>query len=149
MFKARLERAKLDYSALCKAGLKIDMTRGKPRDAQIALSYALLTLPGNGDFFLADGGDARNYFGSVQGLPEARALFSRMMGRLPERIPSATTPAWRSCTIASSTRCSRACRAAAAPWSCRSRSRFSALRRATTATSRSARSTASAWSPSH
>ena len=84
--QARLERAKVDYSALCKAGLKIDMTRGKPSAAQLDLSNAMLTLPGNGDFYQADGGDTRNYFGSVQGLPEARALFSRMMGAPPERI---------------------------------------------------------------
>jgi aspartate/methionine/tyrosine aminotransferase len=84
--QAHLERAQVDYSALCKAGLKIDMTRGKPGAAQLDLSNAMLTLPGNGDFYQADGGDARNYFGSVQGLPEARALFSRMMGAPPERI---------------------------------------------------------------
>ena len=84
--QGRFERAKLDYSALCKAGLKIDMTRGKPSDAQIDLSNALLTLPGNGDFYQADGGDTRNYYGSMQGLPEARALFARMMGAPPERI---------------------------------------------------------------
>lgn len=84
--QARLEHAKADYSALCKARLKVDMTRGKPSSAQLDLSNAMLTLPGNGDFYQADGGDTRNYFGSVQGLPEARALFSRMMGAPPERI---------------------------------------------------------------
>jgi DNA-binding transcriptional MocR family regulator len=84
--QARFERAKVDYAALCKAGLKIDMTRGKPSAAQLDLSNAMLTLPGNGDFYQADGGDTRNYFGSVQGLPEARALFARMMDAPPERI---------------------------------------------------------------
>jgi DNA-binding transcriptional MocR family regulator len=83
---ARLDRAKLDFAALCKAGLKIDMTRGKPSTAQLDLSSAMLNLPGNGDYYQADGGDTRNYFGSVQGLPEARALFARMMGAPPERV---------------------------------------------------------------
>jgi DNA-binding transcriptional MocR family regulator len=84
--QARFERAKVDYAALCKAGFKIDMTRGKPSAAQLDLSNAMLTLPGNGDFYQADGGDTRNYFGSLQGLPEARALFARMMEAPPERI---------------------------------------------------------------
>jgi DNA-binding transcriptional MocR family regulator len=84
--RARLERAEADYASLCKAGLEIDMTRGKPSAAQLDLSNAMLTLPGNGDFYQADGGDTRNYFGSVQGLPEARALFAGMMGAPPERI---------------------------------------------------------------
>ena len=83
---ARFERAKADFSNLCKAELKIDMTRGKPSSAQLDLSSALLTLPGNGDFYQADGGDTRNYYGSMQGLPEARALFARVMGAPPERI---------------------------------------------------------------
>ena len=84
--QARYERAKVDFAALLKAGLKIDMTRGKPSNAQLDLSNAMLTLPGNRDFYQADGRDTRNYFGSVQGLPEARALFARMMGAPPERI---------------------------------------------------------------
>ena len=83
---AYTERASRDYDALCSKRLHIDMTRGKPGPDQLALSSSMLTLPGNGDYVLADGGDARNYFGSVQGLPEARALFSRMLGAPPERI---------------------------------------------------------------
>src|SRR5215475_6432810 len=84
--RARLERAKADYSDLCEARLKIDMTRGKPSTAQLDLSNAMLTLPGNRDFYQNDGGDTRNYFGSMQGLPEARGLFAQMMGAPPERI---------------------------------------------------------------
>ena len=84
--RARFERAKADFSNLCKAGLKIDMTRGKPSSAQLDLLVAMLTLPGNGDFYQADGGDTRNYYGSMQGLPEARALFARMMGAPAESI---------------------------------------------------------------
>jgi DNA-binding transcriptional MocR family regulator len=84
--QGRRERAQSDYAALRRAGLSIDMTRGKPSSAQLDLSNALLNLPANGDFYQADGGDTRNYFGSVQGLPEARALFARLMGAPPERI---------------------------------------------------------------
>ena len=84
--QTRLERAKSDYAVLCKARLSIDMTRGKPSAAQLDLSNAMLNLPGNGDFYQVDGGDSRNYFGSIQGIPEARALFAPMMGAPPERI---------------------------------------------------------------
>lgn len=84
--RSRHERARADFAAICAKGLKIDMTRGKPSTAQLDMCNALLTLPGNGDYFQADGGDTRNYFGSVQGLPEARELFSKMMGAPPERI---------------------------------------------------------------
>jgi DNA-binding transcriptional MocR family regulator len=75
-----------DYAKLCATKLNIDMTRGKPSAAQLDLSNAMLNLPGNGDYVQADGGDARNYFGSVQGLLEARVLFARMLGAPPERI---------------------------------------------------------------
>jgi DNA-binding transcriptional MocR family regulator len=83
---ARLERDTRDYAALCARRLSIDMTRGKPGPDQLDLSSGMLALPGNRDYILADGGDARNYFGSVQGLPEARALFSSMLGAPPDRI---------------------------------------------------------------
>jgi DNA-binding transcriptional MocR family regulator len=86
LLHTRLARAQIDHAAFCQLGLKIDMTRGKPGPDQLDLSNAMLTLPGNGDFSQADGGDTRNYYGSVQGLPEARALFATMMGAPPERI---------------------------------------------------------------
>lgn len=73
-------RARADYDAFKARGIRLDMTRGKPSEAQLDLSNALLRLPGNGDWHTADGGDTRNYFGSIQGLPEARALFAGVMG---------------------------------------------------------------------
>lgn len=84
--RSRLESARRDHAILCAQGLSIDMTRGKPSPEQLDLSSALLTLPGNGDYFQADGGDTRNYYGSQQGLPEARALFSPILGAPPEQI---------------------------------------------------------------
>ena len=74
-------RVRADYEAFRAKGFKLDMTRGKPSAEQLDLSNALLQLPGNGDWHQADGGDTRNYFGSIQGLPEARALFSEHPGR--------------------------------------------------------------------
>ncbi len=77
--------ARRDYEAFKALGLKLDMTRGKPSSEQLALADEMLRLPGNGDHVTEDGIDARNY-GGVQGLPEARALFSFVLGAPPERI---------------------------------------------------------------
>jgi DNA-binding transcriptional MocR family regulator len=78
--RQRHARVLEEYQAFRARGVTLDMTRGKPAPEQLDLSNALLQLPGNGDWHQADGGDTRNYFGSIQGLPEARALFSGMMG---------------------------------------------------------------------
>ena len=73
------------YDAFKARGLKLDMTRGKPAPEQLDLANGLLPLPGNGDYFSDAREDGRNY-GNVQGLAEARALFSRMMGAPADRI---------------------------------------------------------------
>ena len=65
------------YAAFKQRGLKLDMSRGKPAPEQLDLSNALLdALPG---FAAADGTDCRNY-GLGVGLPEARALFGKLLG---------------------------------------------------------------------
>ncbi|MBP2367354.1 aminotransferase class I/II-fold pyridoxal phosphate-dependent enzyme [Pseudonocardia parietis] len=63
------------YEDLKAAGLKLDLTRGKPSSEQLDLSNALLGLPGAGEFRAADGTDTRNY-GGGQGLPELREIFA-------------------------------------------------------------------------
>ncbi len=73
------------YDAFQARGLKLDMTRGKPAPEQLDLSNGLLVLPGNGDYFSEAREDGRNY-GNVQGLAEARALFSNLMGTTADRI---------------------------------------------------------------
>ena len=73
------------YDAFKTRGLKLDMTRGKPAPEQLDLADGLLALPGNGDYYSDAREDGRNY-GNVQGLAEARTLFSRMMGAPAERI---------------------------------------------------------------
>ena len=74
------------FDAFRARGLSIDMTRGKPCAEQLALSNALLDLPGRGDFLTEDGGDARNYYGGPLGLPEARRLFATMLDATPEQV---------------------------------------------------------------
>jgi DNA-binding transcriptional MocR family regulator len=80
------ERVRKDYDAFCARGLKLDMTRGKPSSEQLDLSNALLRLPDNIDHQLKDGSDARNYGGSLQGIMEARELFSEVLGAPVEQI---------------------------------------------------------------
>ena len=66
------------YDALGAAGLKLDLTRGKPSAEQLSLSNDLLTMPGD-DFRAADGTDTRNY-GGLLGLPELRSIFAELLG---------------------------------------------------------------------
>ena len=74
-----------NYEAFKGKGLKLDLTRGKPSAAQLDLSAELLALPGSGDFVAEGGVDCRNY-GGLQGLTEARRLFSGIMGAPPEQV---------------------------------------------------------------
>lgn len=83
---ARHNELRARYEAFRARGVKLDITRGKPAPEQLALSQALLSLPGPDDYLSADGGDCRNYFGSVQGLHEARVLLQDLVGAPPERM---------------------------------------------------------------
>ena len=76
------------YDALQARRLKLDLTRGKPCPAQLDLSAALLALPGEEDYVAEGATDCRNY-GGLQGLVEARRLFSGMMGAVPEQVVAA------------------------------------------------------------
>lgn len=73
--KAEQEAA---YAALGSAGLKLDITRGKPSPEQLDLASDLLSLPGD-DYRAADGTDTRNY-GGLHGLPELRSIFAELLG---------------------------------------------------------------------
>lgn len=66
------------YDAFKAQGLKLDMTRGKPANAQLDLAQSLLTILGEKDFSAADGTDTRNY-GGLDGLPELKAIFGEML----------------------------------------------------------------------
>ena len=58
------------------------MTRGLPSTEQVALSHALLRLPGDATFKSAEGVDWLNY-GDLQGLAEVRALFAPLLLGVP------------------------------------------------------------------
>ncbi|MCU1557016.1 MAG: aminotransferase class I/II-fold pyridoxal phosphate-dependent enzyme [Microbacteriaceae bacterium] len=73
-------RTELDgqYEELRGRKLSLDLTRGKPSPEQLALSDALLELPGAGDYRDASGTDLRNY-GGPDGLLELRAIFGELL----------------------------------------------------------------------
>ncbi|WP_298446142.1 aminotransferase class I/II-fold pyridoxal phosphate-dependent enzyme [Gordonia sp. (in: high G+C Gram-positive bacteria)] len=73
------------YEALCAAGLKLDLTRGKPAPDQLDLSEPLLSLPGEGNHVSPDGTDCRNYGGNA-GLPGIREIFGELLGTGTDRI---------------------------------------------------------------
>lgn len=79
------QQAQQNYDAFRAKGLKLNLTRGKPSPAQLDLSAALLSLPGTGDYTGEGATDCRNY-GGLQGLAEARKLFSPIMGAPPEQV---------------------------------------------------------------
>ncbi len=66
-----------NYAELQAKKLNLDLTRGKPSPAQLDLSNALLSLPGE-DYRDGDGTDTRNY-GGLHGLPELRAIFGELL----------------------------------------------------------------------
>lgn len=84
--RAHRDAVEARYRAFTGRRMALNLTRGKPSDAQIDLSNALLALPGIDDFTAADGTDCRNYYGSANGLAETRAIFAGMLGAPPEQI---------------------------------------------------------------
>lgn len=90
MNKAELETElgglNAEYEKIKSAGLKLDMSRGKPSPDQIDCSDGILTvLKTKADCRTAAGADARNY-GMLAGIPEARSLFAELCGVLPENV---------------------------------------------------------------
>ena len=81
-----IEQCKEKYERYKAAGLKLDMSRGKPSADQLDLSRALLSQPGQEESCLLENGfDCRNY-GLPAGLPAMRALFADILGVRPENV---------------------------------------------------------------
>jgi len=80
----QLTRLEEEFAAHKRAGLNLDLTRGKPSIAQLELSSALDGAL-DGDFVASDGSDTRGY-GAPDGIPEARAMGAQLMGLSPEQV---------------------------------------------------------------
>ncbi|ADV68155.1 aminopeptidase [Deinococcus maricopensis] len=78
--------AREQYEAFKARGLRLNMQRGQPSDADFDLSNGLLTALGEHDYLTDSGSDIRNYPGGVHGLPEARALFADYLDVKAENV---------------------------------------------------------------
>lgn len=67
-----------EYEQFKAAGLKLDLTRGKPSAEQLSLSDAILDVLGS-DLSNESNTDLRNY-GGIDGIPECKRLFAPVLG---------------------------------------------------------------------
>ena len=80
---AELAEQRAQLSVWEEQNLTLDLTRGKPNQAQLDLSSKMLgVISDRGDCFSETGLDCRNY-GILDGLPETKRLFGELLG-LPE-----------------------------------------------------------------
>ena len=81
---AELERMQAAYADFRARGLKLDLSRGKPGGDQLDMMEGMLDcLHNTADCTTANGFDCRNY-GLLDGTPEAKKLFSDLLG-IPEK----------------------------------------------------------------
>lgn len=73
------DNAKALYDDFKAQGLSLNMSRGNPCKEQLELSVSMLDVFDDGDFISENGIDVRNY-GMLDGIPEAKTLFSDMIG---------------------------------------------------------------------
>ena len=87
MSDARAVQLQSQYDAFKAAGLKLDLTRGKPSSEQLDLANGLDGIL-EGFYVLQDGTDVRNY-GGLLGIPEARRLGADLIGTHPDNVMAA------------------------------------------------------------
>jgi DNA-binding transcriptional MocR family regulator len=81
------DRERARYEAIKVRARPFNLARGKPATEQVALADQLLTaVTASEQCWAEDGNDCRNYYGSPQGLIEARRLFAPMLGAPPEQV---------------------------------------------------------------
>ena len=79
--QAELDAVRARYDEMVARGLSLNMARGKPSAAQLELSLPMLdVLDATADLAAEDGTDCRNY-GVLDGIPEAKRLMARQIGR--------------------------------------------------------------------
>ena len=72
------EKLIVRYEEFKSRSISLDMTRGKPCPEQLDLAMGLFDCVDAGHFTAEDGTDCRNY-GGLDGLPEAKGLFAKLM----------------------------------------------------------------------
>ncbi|MFA5562319.1 MAG: aminotransferase class I/II-fold pyridoxal phosphate-dependent enzyme [Eubacteriales bacterium] len=82
-----LEQKKVSavYQDICRQGLRLDLSRGKPSAEQLDLSTEMLAYPRDKADCYLDGADGRNY-GLTYGLPAMQRFFSDLTGIAPGQI---------------------------------------------------------------
>ncbi|WP_165253525.1 aminotransferase class I/II-fold pyridoxal phosphate-dependent enzyme [Adlercreutzia sp. ZJ304] len=81
-----LAHLKSSFEKYAAAGLKLDMSRGKPCAEQLDLSLPMLNLLQTADDCIDENGlDCRNY-GVIDGIPEAKRLMAYMLDDKPENV---------------------------------------------------------------
>ncbi|MBO4219985.1 MAG: aminotransferase class I/II-fold pyridoxal phosphate-dependent enzyme [Clostridia bacterium] len=84
--KAELAQLLKKYEEIKSQGISLDLSRGKPGKDQLDITTGMLGVISQGaDCFSQSGLDCRNY-GNLDGIPEAKALFSELLGISPSRI---------------------------------------------------------------
>ena len=84
--QAEFEALEKEYHHYQTLDLHLDMSRGKPSQAQLDLSMGMMDVLSSGtDLFCDDGTDCRNY-GVLSGIREARVLMGDMMENAPDSI---------------------------------------------------------------
>src|ERR1700681_3704882 len=85
--RAFRDRERARYETIKARAMPFNLARGKPATEQVALADQLLTaVTTSAQCWAEDGNDCRNYYGSPQGLIEARRLFAPMLGAPPEQV---------------------------------------------------------------
>ncbi len=83
---AEKQQLKKQYEAYQNSGFHLNISRGIPSEAQLELSMGMMdVLHSEADYLSENGQDTRNY-GSLTGLPEAKALMAEVMETRPENV---------------------------------------------------------------
>jgi hypothetical protein len=94
------DRERAAYEVIKTRATPFNLARGKPATEQVALANQLLTaVTTPEECWAEDGTDCRNYYGSPQGLIEARRLFAPILGAPPEQVLVANNSSLTPCAL--------------------------------------------------